>query len=175
MKILKWIAAILFLLVIVFLLLGVFTKSITYTSEIVVDKPATEAWSVMQDESKLPQWLTGFVKYEPVSGVSGTVGAVSNVHIENNGTVTIIKETITEQTPNKVMAMDFSMDPMDMSYRMTFEENGGTTKIKSSTTTKGNGMFMRSMVSIMKGGMKSQEDINMGKLKKLINENTDVY
>lgn len=177
MKILKWLLGILAFLIIGFLLLGVFKPSISYSSKILVDKSAEESWAVMADPNKASQWITGYVKSELVSGTNNTVGAVSNVHIDNAGEISIIKETITEMIPNKVMAMDFSMDPMDMDYKLTFEQIEGHTRIKSHTVAKGNGFFMKSMLALMDvmGGMKAQEDINMKKLKKLINENTDVY
>jgi len=175
MKILKIVIGFLALLLIVFVLLGFIIPEVSYSSEVVVNKNSQEAWNVMSDEAKLSQWITGYKKSELLSGTPNTVGTVSNIYIENQGQESIIEETVTELVENKVMAMDFSMDPMDMKYRMTFDEQGGKTIIKSSTDVKGNGWFMRSMMALMKGGMQSQEDINMGKLQKLINENQDVY
>ena len=175
MKILKIVIGFLSLLLIIFVLLGFIVPRVSYSSEVTVDKPASEAWSVMSDEGKLSQWLMGYKRSELISGTPNTVGSVSNIYIDNQGQETVLKETVTELVPNKVMAMDFSMDPMDMDYRMTFEEQDNKTVIKSNTNVSGNGWFMRSMMALMKGGMKSQEDINMGQLQKLINENQDVY
>ena len=62
-----------------------------------------------------------------------------------------------------------------MNYQVDFSTKDGKTHIKSSTVTKGNGLFMRSMLSFMHGGMQSQEDENMANLKKLIEENTTDY
>ena len=62
-----------------------------------------------------------------------------------------------------------------MDYQVDFTEKDGKTHIKSSTVTKGVGMFMRSMVSFMKNSMQDQEDENMNNLKKLIEENTTNY
>ena len=56
-----------------------------------------------------------------------------------------------------------------------FSKNDGETHVKSSTITKGSGMFMRSIVSFMKNSMQAQEDENMNNLKKLIEENTTNY
>jgi len=175
MKILKIVLGVLALLLLIFILIGFIVPGVSYSSEVTVNKPASEAWSVMSDENKLSQWITGYKRSELISGTPNTVGTVSNIYIENQGTESVIEETVTELVPNKVMAMDFSMDPMDMDYRMTFEEKDGKTVIKSTTDVKGNGMMMRSMMALMKGGMQSQEDINMGKLQKLINENTEKH
>jgi hypothetical protein len=72
--------------------------------------------------------------------------------------------------------MDFVMENvMHMDYHLEFENKEGKTYITSSTTTKGLGLFMRSMVSFMTSAMQSQEDENMNNLKTLIEENTTNY
>ena len=64
---------------------------------------------------------------------------------------------------------------MTMDYQVDFTEKNGKTHIKSSTVTKGIGIFMRSMLSFMKGTMQDQEDENMNNLKALIEGNTTNY
>ena len=82
MKLLKIIFGIILLLTVLFFLAGVFTPNISYTSEVTVDKPLKEAWAVMQDESKLSQWITGYIKSELIEGTAGQVGSVlSLIHI----------------------------------------------------------------------------------------------
>lgn len=176
MKYLKYAIGILFLLVLVFIGKGFLTPTISYSSEVVVDKSIKEAWAVMNDESKISQWLKGITKVEHVSGEKNSVGAVTKYTFDENGQESEIIETIKEIRSNEYVAMDFNMEGvMNMDYRVDFSEKGGKTHITSSTTTKGEGMFMRSMVSFMKGSMQTQEDENMGNLKKLIEENTTNY
>ncbi len=175
MKLLKIILGIILLLFILFLLAGVFTPSISYTSEVTVNKPVKEAWAVMQDESKLSQWITGFVKSELVEGTAGQVGTVSNIYVSDSGKEMIMTETIKKIEPEKSMAMLFHMDFMDMDYEMNLEPQGDKTVIKSSSNTTGNHILAKSMIALMKGGFKTQEDTNMNKLKKVIDENTTDY
>ncbi len=175
MKILKYILGLLLLLIVIFIGMGFVFPSVSYGSEIVVDKPIEEAWGVISDETKVAQWIKGLQKMELVSGTPNTVGAVSNIYVEDGGQEFVMKETITAIKPNELIAMTFSMDIMDMEYEMTAEEKDGKTIIKSQSKTTGNGMFARSMISFMKGAMQAQEDENMGNLKKVIEENTDVY
>ena len=121
-------------------------------------------------------WLPGFVKSEPVSGTPGTVGAVANVHFNENGTETVIKETVTSLVPNEKLGMTFSVeDFMDMEYEISTREVDGKTTMTSKTTTVGNGLISKSIVALMKGTMQTQEDTNMAALKKLIEENTTDY
>ncbi len=175
MKILKYLLIIILILVAVFFIRGLLTPSIYYESEVMVKKSLEESWAVMSDQSRAGEWISGYVKSELISGDGNTVGSVSNVHIDNNGTESIIKETITNIKPNEVIAMDFTMDFMDMGYEMRLEEKDEGTLIRSKSTTSGNGLFAKSMISFMKSAMKAQEDENLGNLKKVIESNTKNY
>jgi uncharacterized membrane protein len=175
MKYLKYLLGLILLLVIIFFAKGILTPSIYYESEIVVNKPAKEAWAVMSDESNLPKWIDGFKRTEHVSGTENTIGAISNVYIEESGEEIVMQETITNIRQDELMAMTFTMDFMDMEYEMLFDEKDGKTNIKTKSKTIGNGLFAKSLVSFMTGAMKSQEDNNLISLKKLIEENTKDY
>ncbi|WP_299246713.1 SRPBCC family protein [uncultured Aquimarina sp.] len=175
MKYLKYLLIVVAVLALVFFGKGLLTPSVSYENEVVVDKPANESWAVMSDESNLPKWIDGFKRTELVSGTANTVGAVSNVYVDENGTEMMMEETITALKLNEHMAMTFTMDFMDMDYEIFFKEEGGKTTISSKSTTMGNGIFAKSLISFMTGAMKEQEDKNLNNLKKLIDENTKNY
>ncbi|MFD2564617.1 SRPBCC family protein [Aquimarina rubra] len=175
MKYLKYLLFLIIVLALIFFGKGMLTPSVSYESEIVVNKPANEAWAVMSDESNLPKWIEGYKRTELVSGTANTVGAISNVYVEDNGQEMMMEETITALKPNEHMAMTFTMDFMDMDYEILFKENDGKTNISSKSTTMGNGIFSKSLISFMKGFMKEQEDKNLSNLKRVIEENTKNY
>jgi len=176
MKYLKYLLGIIALLGLLFIAKGFLTPTISYNSDFFVDKPIKEAWAVMNDENKISQWLKGITNIELISGEKGTVGAVTKYTYDEDGQESIIFETIKAIRPNEHIAMSFVMEGvMDMDYKVDFNEKDGKTHIKSSTINKGNGVFMRSMVSFMKNSMQAQEDENMKNLKKLIEENTTNY
>lgn len=176
MKYLKYPIAILATLFLVFLGRGFITPSISYGSEITVDKPIKEAWAVMNDESKISEWLKGITNVEHVSGEKGTVGAVTKYTFDDDGSESTVIETIKDIKPDKSIIMTFEMEgAMRMNYFVEFTEKEGGTHIKSNTTTIGEGIFMRSLVPFLEGTMKAQEDENMANLKNVINENTTNY
>lgn len=175
MKILKYLLGLIVLLALIFFGRGLMTPSVSYESTIEVNKSAKESWAVMSDEVNLPKWIEGFKRAELVSGQANTVGAVSNIYVDQNGQEMVMKETVKAVKDHELLAMTFSMDFMDMDYEMIFDESNGKTKITSKSTTKGNGLFAKSMISFMKGSMKGQEDKNMMSLKKLVDENTKNY
>ncbi len=176
MKFLKYLIGFIVLLILFVVGRGMLTPSISYESEITVEKSAKEAWAVMNDESKITQWLKGITDMKHISGEKGKVGAVTQYTFNDNGQESIIVETIKSITPNKQINMDFVMEGvMNMDYSLNFTEKDGKTTIKSSTNNKGEGIIMKSMMPFMKSSMKAQEDENMNNLKKLINENATNY
>lgn len=176
MKYLKILLGIIAVLAMLFIGRGILTPSISYSSEITVDKSINEAWAVMSDESKISQWLKSIKSVEHVSGEKNTVGCVTKYIFDEDGQESTVIETIKAIRPNEHITMEFAMEGvMNMDYQVDYSEKDGKTHIKSSTVTTGTGMFMRSMVSFMTGAMQTQEDENLGNLKKLINENTTNY
>jgi len=175
MKYLKYIIGIIAILAFGFLLLGKIKPQLSYHCEILVDKPVTESWAVIQDEEKLPEWLPGFQKIEPVSGTPGTVGAVSNVYFNDNGQDMMIQETITDIVPDESISMSYTSDFMDMDYTLAITPINGKTKITSSTTAIGNGIIYRSMMVLFGSSIKDQEETNLSNLKKTIEQNTKNY
>ncbi|WP_369999998.1 SRPBCC family protein [Winogradskyella sp.] len=175
MKILKYIAIVIAILILGFLLLGLLKPEVSYDSEIVVNKPLTEAWAVTQDEAKMADWLPGFQKVEHVSGTPGEVGAVSDVYFITDGEEMVIRETITKIVPNETIEMTFTSDFMDMDYKLNMTQMDGKTKITSNTTTVGNGILAKSMMALAGSSIKAQEETNLENLKKAIEQNTKDY
>ena len=176
MKYIKYILGIIVLLILLFIAKGFITPSISYSSEIFVDKPVKEAMAVMNDESKIHQWLKGITNIEHISGEKGTVGAVTKYTFNENGEESIVVETIESISPNEHISMSFVMEGvMNMNYEIDFNKKDGKTHIQSSTIAQGDGMIMKSMISFMKDTMQTQEDENMNNLKKLIEENETNY
>ncbi len=176
MKILRILLLLIVLLAIIFFGRGLLTPNVSYESQITVEKPIKEAWAVMNDESKITEWMSDITSMEHVSGEKGKVGQVTKYTFNQDGQESEIIETIKEIKPNEYIKMDFDLEGvMLMDYTVNFSEKDGKTQIKSSTINTGEGIFMKSMLSFMQGGMKTQEDENMGKLKKLINENQTNY
>ncbi len=175
MKILKYILIIIAVLLVLIIIKVLLTPRISYETQIKVDKPQSEAWAVMSDVTKAPEWIKGFKKSELISGTANTVGAVSNIYFDEGGKEMVMKETITKIEPDKMIAMNFSMDFMDMDYEMYLSEENGSTLIKTKTETKGNSFMARCIVAFMGGSMKKQEDINLNNLKEVIEKNTKAY
>ena len=175
MKYLKYILGLITVLVIGFLLMGIIKPKLSYDCEIMVEKLAAESWAVVQDEEKMSEWLPGFQKIEHISGTPGSVGAVSNVYFDNDGQQMSIRETITEIVPDESISMTFEDDFMNMDYKMSLISINGKTRINSTTTAVGNGMISKSIMALIGGSIKAQEEANLINLKKTIEQNKKKY
>ena len=175
MKYLKYILGIIAVLLLVFLALGLIKPELNYDCEITVDKPVAESWAVIQDEDKLPEWLEGLQKIEHINGTPGTVGAISDVYFISDGQEMVIRETITDLQANESISMSYASDFMNMDYTLAMTSVDGKTRINTSTTAKGNGMFSKSIMVLFGGSVKTQEETNLSNLKKVIEGNTKDY
>jgi len=175
MQYLYYTLGIIAVLVIIFLLVGFFKPNVSYNCEITVDKPIEEAGYVAQDEARMAEWLEGFVKIEHISGTPKTVGNVSNVFFVNNGKEMVVKRTITAIKLFEEMKSISENDFMTMEYTVKMNSIGKKTKISSSTTVKGKGLFAKSLMVFMAGTLKKQEETNMVKLKNTIEANKKDY
>ena len=64
---------------------------------------------------------------------------------------------------------------MNMDYTLNMTAHNGKTKINTSTTTEGNGLISKSMMVLIAGSIKAQEEINLANLKKTIESNVKEY
>jgi hypothetical protein len=163
------------ILIVLFLVIGLVKPSTSYNCEIMVDKPIEECGYVAQDEERMSEWLEGFKKIEHVSGTPKTVGNVSNVYFTINGKEMVVKRTITAIKLFESMESLSETGFMNMEYSVKMTAIGEKTKISSSTTVRGNGIFAKSLMAFMGGSLKKQEETNLAKLKNTIEANTKKY
>ncbi|MBU2019437.1 MAG: SRPBCC family protein [Bacteroidetes bacterium] len=175
MKFLKYFLYFILLITILFFGMGFVKPEVTYESEITVEKPIEEVWAIVSDQSRVTEWLKEIKRMDLKTGKVNTVGAVTNIYMDQNGEEMMMQETITARKKHEYIAMSFTMDFMNMDYEMIFTEKGDKTHIQTKSKTKGNGLFARSILAFMTSSMKNQEDINMENLKNLINKNQKNY
>lgn len=180
MKFLLYFLGFLLLLFIVFLLGGLFTSTVDYGHEIVVDKSAKEAWAVHQDASKFDQWLKGFKSIEHIGGEMGAVGSSYKVVVKPapDQPEFVMTETITDMKDFESISFRFDSDMMEFNQTTTFVEAAGKTTIKTDSRVKGSNIIWHSLFSWMEmlgGSFQAQEAENIDNLKTVINNNTSDY
>jgi len=173
MRFLKYILFILVALLLLLLAIGLLKSSVSYGSEITVNKPIQEAWAVSQDETKYHLWLEGFKSMELLSGEKYKEGSTYKVIVnpgEGQEDFEMI-ETLVSIKENESVEMHFDSEMMNFEQIISFSENEGLTTVKTDSKVIGKGVIMRSMFAIMEtltGSFTAQETKNMEALKKVI-------
>ena len=175
MKFLKYSLVFFAILVIGFFLAGFLKPILSYDCEVIVNKPINEAFAVSQDENKMKDWLEGFEKMVQISGTPGSEGAVADVYFSTDGEEMIIRETIKAIGPAESVKMLFESEFMDMDYTLSMKSVDDKTIINTSSFVEGNGMFSKSIVTLLGNSFVTQEETNLYNLKKTIESNTNNY
>lgn len=168
MKVLKWIAGIVVLLIVIFILIGVFVPSFTYVSQINVNAPAEHAWAVFTDDSRMSEWMEGFKSMENISGNEFEVGSKWKLVIEQGGEEMEMVETVTGFKENELFAFRLENDVMFVDVDITFDEQDGKTEIKAANLVEGRNILWKSLFAMMKSTMASSSQGMYDNLAKMI-------
>jgi hypothetical protein len=84
MKILKYVALAIALLIVLFLVAMLLTPATHYETRVEVNRPATLTWRVLTDDSRMGEWLEGFKSIETLSGQPHVVGSRSAIATTNS-------------------------------------------------------------------------------------------
>ena len=138
-------------------------------STVFIDKPIQEVWSFFDNSDNMPQWLTGFVEFKPLSGEPGTIGARALHVYDLNGRMFELEETITDKVPFERFAGILSNPSMESHMETLFTDMGdGRTKLLSISDVKFKSWMFRLMGRFMKKGFQSRQDADLNRLKQAI-------
>ena len=152
----------------VFLFLGYNEPEFSYTAQVEVTAPVEDSWAVFSDESKMPLWLTGFVKVEYLRGEPNQVGSFYRLTFEEDGQQFLMTEEVTALVENDRFGMTLEADMMIAETLMTFRAVPQGTLIVSENTVRGKSAFWRSMLLLSRGEMQRRHQADLEKLKTLI-------
>ncbi|SDG70373.1 SRPBCC family protein [Psychroflexus sediminis] len=98
----------------------------TYTTEIIIDRPREEIIKVFEDSSLLPHWQRGLKRSRVISGKEGEVGSKRKLYISIEGqsikmTETIIKKNLPEEWHGNYTAK--GMESIQKNYFEAIEDH----------------------------------------------------
>jgi hypothetical protein len=79
--------------------------------EAVINRSRAEVWKLFDNVDNMKKWQPTLKKFEPQSGMSGQVGAVSKLTYEENGRAVVLIETITSRNAPEEFSGTYS-NPM---------------------------------------------------------------
>ena len=151
-----------------FISVGFISPTVTYETSILVNKPVGHSFSVFNNPFNTKKWLPGFVRMSVLSGMPNEIGSEYELVFEENGEEFVLHEVMTGFEINKLFAFDMSNEFLTSKVRITFEDEGGKTRIISTTETKAKNFVFRSLFPFMKSEFQSRNDETYANLKRLI-------
>ena len=168
MKILKYIFSGLALFAILFFGTGLLFPDVEYESTIIVDRPVDKSFMVFLDARKMSEWLTGFRRLEPISGMPNIPGSKFRMIMEVNGREVSVTQEVTGFKWNELFAFKLEHDIMTVSSEVTFKSKEMKTEITARNRVYGKNLFWKSMNVFLKKSMSRQAQEDYTKLKEVI-------
>ena len=136
---------------------------------VIINKPVKEVWEFFKNPDNLKLWLSGFQKFEHVSGIPGTVGAKAKHHFLERGKELILDGELTEVVEEKriIGILDSSM--MLNTITNSFNDLGNDeTEVSLSSDTHFKGFLWKQIGPLMKGEFKKRQENDLQTLKKIL-------
>ncbi|MBI2429021.1 MAG: SRPBCC family protein [Ignavibacteriales bacterium] len=136
-------------------------------STVVINKPVKDVWKFFDDPDNMQLWLTGFKRFEHISGTTGKPGAVSKHYYEMNGRSIEMTETITVRKEFEEFSGTMTNQWMVSSLTTTFRDLGnGSTEMKSNVESTFTPFFLKLFGPLMmKKGFQKRQDEDLDRLK----------
>jgi hypothetical protein len=169
MRILKYILPAVLLLVIVFVLIGVFIPDVTYLTQIVVDRPVNHSFLIFTNVNRMADWIPGFKEIETIKSVPGHVGSKYRLVFETEGEEIEMIEELTAYKENELFAFILSNEVILSEVEISFNAiSENETEITALTRARGQNWFWRSVFPFFKSYFKEQTEQQYNTLKQII-------
>ena len=139
------------------------------STTIIINKPVQQVWEYFDNPDNMVNWLTGFKKWEHLTGEKGEIGAKAKQYYDNRGREIVMIEEITEKEPYKRFAGTLTHHSMDGVIEANFTDLGdGTTQLESINDTKFKMFALQVLSPFLKKSFQKRQDSDLAKLKELI-------
>ncbi|MEY8848558.1 hypothetical protein AB9K26_07070 [Psychroserpens sp. XS_ASV72] len=160
MKALNYALAVIATLLLLFCLNGILKPKVSFELFAKIDKPIEKSWPLLQDKFNLSNLLEDVQETEYVYGNPGTIGSASDIYINSDGNHQIIRQVITEITPNKSISILSESKFKNVEYQLSAVEHNDTTYLTSKITYKGNNLFTKSYIALTGSSLVEKEELN---------------
>jgi hypothetical protein len=126
-----------------------------YSCEIEIDKPLPRVLELFDDPDNIGKWMEGLVRFTPIEGTPGQVGAVSELEFDFKGRKMLLVETITERDLPRAFSATYDTTGSFNTVRNSFRDLGGRTGWTCESEFRFSGL-MRVIGFLMPGEFKKQ-------------------
>ena len=138
-------------------------------TKVIINKPVKDVWEFFKDPDNLVLWLSGFQRFEHVSGTPGTVGAKAKHHFLEKGKELILDGELTEVISEKKITGTLDSSMMLNTVTNSFNElESNQTELSISSDTQFKGFLWKQLGPLMKGEFKKRQERDLQTLKHIL-------
>ncbi len=168
MKTIKIILGIIITLTIVFLATGLIFKETKYTTEVVVNKPIEEVFSLFNDSSRIKEWIPELKSIEATDEKPGKIGSTYKMVVtSNNGEKINLEEKVLAYVPNEKVTLFIHADNMLKTDDYSFTFKDGVTTVKNESVCRSNSYLLSCVFPYFKSTFKKQDQGYLNNFKKI--------
>lgn len=158
MKTIKIILGIIIALTLVFFATGLIFKETKYTTEVNINKPISEVFTLFNDSSKTKEWIPELESIEEVDIKPGKIGSIYKMVIKNSkGEIINLQERVMAYVPNEKVTLFFNADNMLKKDDYSFSFKDGVTTIRNNSICRSNSYILGCVFPYFKSTFKKQD------------------
>jgi len=165
MRILKFLAKVLAVVIILFFLSGLLFSKISYTTIQRINLPVDQTFALFNDSSKMKHWVEGLQSFKTIEEKPGVVGSRYQIVIDAQGTFTKMEELVTSYKENEKVSLTIESIELIKKDNYTFQAVDDYTLIRNESSTAGKTYFLKCLYASFYFLMKRTDQGNLDSFK----------
>lgn len=168
MKLFKYFFYALLIVFVLFLGTGLIFPEVEYEAEVIVDATPQKCWDVFTDTTKMAGWVQNFESIQTIQQTPDQIGSKYLLRVIDGGQQYEMAETVISYDPMKNYSFELENDVLINTISYNFEPLQEGTRIYTTNKIHGKDILMRSIFPFMKSMFLHQTEVDLNKLKNLI-------
>jgi uncharacterized protein YndB with AHSA1/START domain len=152
----------------VFFSTGLIVKETTYTTQVEINKPIEEVFTMFNNTKNLKEWIPELKSIDTLEAKPGKVGSTYKMVVENNGEEVILQEKILAYVPNEKVTLFYNAGDMLKTDDYNFITVDGKTRITNNSSCKSSKYLLSCLFPYFKSTFKKQDQGYLNNLKTFI-------
>ena len=141
---------------------------------LVINKPVVLVWNFFDNPDNLGKWLTGFKRFEHISGQVGHIGSKSRQIYEERGRQIVLDDEITARQKYHHSAAKLTHKTMTALFDVVFTDlHDGRTQVVISNDTTFHTFYYKLMAPFISGTIRKRQEGDYQRLKAAIEAEED--
>ncbi|NHZ85946.1 MAG: hypothetical protein GWP19_08705 [Planctomycetia bacterium] len=168
MKVLKTAFMIIFIGILIYLIIGLFTPPVTKEVIIELERSSEEIFSILANQSNMTKWIPGLTSIKQISGRPNTIGNISEFVFERDGKEIPILVRINDYKENEFINLTLIHDKLisDIQIKILSQNNGS--KLDVAYKIAGNNLLTKTVMPFIKPLIEKYSNMDLEEIKKLL-------